>query len=175
MTEAPRIRAINGSHHHRIYVFVRAEGFYPLELPNDDTARRNAECNPGTLKVLNDKGHPVWPNDQDQDQDPADCEGEPAEVTWCQDRIWKHDLEYVRAGRSALERGKTESLLAVSSTDWMGELEAALGHAKRLREACGGRSDMLPWHLHQAVEALTAALRTQRHSSPIGELSCGAP
>lgn len=36
-----------------LYLFHRAEGWYPLELKNEDEARANAECNPGTLKVTN--------------------------------------------------------------------------------------------------------------------------
>jgi hypothetical protein len=36
-----------------IYIFHRADLFYPIELKNDDDARRNAECNPGTTKVEN--------------------------------------------------------------------------------------------------------------------------
>ena len=35
------------------YIFVRLEGFYPIELMDDAEAIRNAECNPGTVKVLN--------------------------------------------------------------------------------------------------------------------------
>ena len=46
-----------------VYLFHRADGFYPLELRNDDEARANAECNPGTLKVENAiTGAVVWPN-----------------------------------------------------------------------------------------------------------------
>jgi hypothetical protein len=45
-----------------IYVFERAEGWYPLELKDDADARRNAELNPGTLKVTTKRGRPVWPN-----------------------------------------------------------------------------------------------------------------
>lgn len=43
-----------------IYVFVREEGFYPLELANDEEARANAECNPGTLRVENLNGESAW-------------------------------------------------------------------------------------------------------------------
>lgn len=35
-----------------VYVFVRAEGFYPLELKDDASAKSNAAVNPGTLKVI---------------------------------------------------------------------------------------------------------------------------
>ena len=35
-----------------LYVFFRAEGFYPLELENDASAKSNAAINPGTLKVV---------------------------------------------------------------------------------------------------------------------------
>lgn len=34
-----------------IYIFHREEGWYPLELENDQEAITNALCNPGTLKV----------------------------------------------------------------------------------------------------------------------------
>lgn len=43
-----------------IYIFVRAEGFYPLVLHDDADARVNAECNPGTLRVEDAKGRIVW-------------------------------------------------------------------------------------------------------------------
>ncbi len=56
--------AARGSAKPDIYVFHRAEGFYVLELKDDVDAIRNAECNPGTLKVTTKSGDPVWPNDQ---------------------------------------------------------------------------------------------------------------
>lgn len=34
------------------YLFVRDEGFYPLELKDDADAIANAECNKGTRKVI---------------------------------------------------------------------------------------------------------------------------
>ncbi len=43
------------------YLFHRAEGFYPIELENHAIARKNAECNPGTLKVdVAGTGEIVW-------------------------------------------------------------------------------------------------------------------
>lgn len=46
-----------------IYTFHRENGFYPLELASDEEARANAECNPGTVKVVNEiTGETVWPN-----------------------------------------------------------------------------------------------------------------
>ena len=49
------------------YLFVRAEGFYPLELADDESARRNADLNPGTLRVENALTREVvWPNKKDQ-------------------------------------------------------------------------------------------------------------
>lgn len=44
----------------RIYVFFRDEGFYPIELRDDDDARDNAECNPGTIRVEDHSGRIVW-------------------------------------------------------------------------------------------------------------------
>lgn len=35
------------------YIFHRKDGWYPLQLESDFEARENAECNPGTLKVVN--------------------------------------------------------------------------------------------------------------------------
>jgi len=46
---------------HSLYTFHRAEGFYPLVLKDDDDAKVNAFCNPGTLKVVNElTGETVW-------------------------------------------------------------------------------------------------------------------
>lgn len=43
------------------YTFHRADGFYPITLQDDDDARANALCNPGTLKVVNElTGEIVW-------------------------------------------------------------------------------------------------------------------
>lgn len=36
------------------YTFHRKDGFYPLMLGSDDEARGNAECNPGTVRVVNE-------------------------------------------------------------------------------------------------------------------------
>lgn len=45
------------------YMFVRAEGFYFLDLGSDEEAKANAKCNPGTLKVINAiEGTTVWTN-----------------------------------------------------------------------------------------------------------------
>jgi hypothetical protein len=52
----------HGSTTPRLYVFVRAGGFYALELASDDDARKNAECNPGTIRVENQNGESVWSN-----------------------------------------------------------------------------------------------------------------
>lgn len=54
---------LGGSAKPEIYVFERAEGWYPLELKDDADAQRNAELNPGTLRVTTKSGRPVWPND----------------------------------------------------------------------------------------------------------------
>jgi hypothetical protein len=43
-----------------VYVFFREGMFYPITLRNDEDARRNAECNPGTLRVEDIDGNIVW-------------------------------------------------------------------------------------------------------------------
>lgn len=51
-------RAILGTN---IYIFHRAEGFYPIELPDDKTALDCVPLNPGTLKVENAvTGETIW-------------------------------------------------------------------------------------------------------------------
>jgi hypothetical protein len=44
----------------RIYIFFREGFFYPIGLRNDDDARKNALCNPGTTKVEDIDGRVVW-------------------------------------------------------------------------------------------------------------------
>lgn len=45
----------------RTFIFIRADGFYPLELP-EATVEDNAKCNPGTLRVQDAlTGEIVWP------------------------------------------------------------------------------------------------------------------
>lgn len=53
-----------------IYLFHRAEGFYPLDLGGDDEAMANAHCNPGTLKVTDSDGRVVFSADQQQEGAP---------------------------------------------------------------------------------------------------------
>lgn len=49
------------SEHLTPYAFIRADGFYPIDLRDDEDARKNAECNPGTLQVVNAiTGKIVW-------------------------------------------------------------------------------------------------------------------
>lgn len=44
-----------------VYTFHRADGFYPITLKSDERAVANAECNPGTLRVVNEiTGKTVW-------------------------------------------------------------------------------------------------------------------
>ena len=43
-----------------IYIFFRADGFYPIELKNDAAAKASAENNPGTLRVETPDGKIVW-------------------------------------------------------------------------------------------------------------------
>ena len=46
----------------RLFLFVRSDRFYPLELP-EYTVADNAECNPGTLRVEDaGTGKIVWQN-----------------------------------------------------------------------------------------------------------------
>jgi hypothetical protein len=48
----------------RLYAFFRAEGFYPIELPDTDAIAAHAECNPGTLKVVDVvTNNVVWEKD----------------------------------------------------------------------------------------------------------------
>lgn len=42
------------------YIFFRKEGWYSIELRDDDDAKRNAEFNPGTLRVEDIHGRVVW-------------------------------------------------------------------------------------------------------------------
>jgi hypothetical protein len=45
----------------REFVFYRADGWYLLAIPRD-TVRDNAECNTGTIKVIDTvTGEQVWP------------------------------------------------------------------------------------------------------------------
>ena len=43
-----------------LYIFFREGCFYPLECEDDNDARKNAQCNPGTLKVENLIGDKIW-------------------------------------------------------------------------------------------------------------------
>lgn len=44
-----------------VYLFVREGGFfYPIELNDDNDAKANAECNPGTMRVEDMEGRIVW-------------------------------------------------------------------------------------------------------------------
>ena len=59
-------RLLGANEGQSIYTFHRPidgrEFFYPIVLDDDDQARRNAECNPGTLKVVNEMTERVvWP------------------------------------------------------------------------------------------------------------------
>jgi len=53
-------RAAKAQGRGRLYTFHRAEGWYPLELEDDEDARKNAEFNPGTLRVEDMDGNVVW-------------------------------------------------------------------------------------------------------------------
>jgi len=44
----------------RVFIFIREDGFYPIELP-EGTVADNAECNTGTLRVEDAvSGKTVW-------------------------------------------------------------------------------------------------------------------
>ena len=54
----------------RLVIFVRENGFYPLELP-EATIEDNAKCNPGTLRVEDAlTGEILWQNDEMRDHQP---------------------------------------------------------------------------------------------------------
>lgn len=42
------------------YVFFRDGFFYPIGLTDDEDAKVNAECNPGTIRVERLNGDVVW-------------------------------------------------------------------------------------------------------------------
>ena len=57
------VRMFGGNEGQQVYTFHRSEGFYPLALNDDEQARANALCNPGTIKVVNEiTGAVVWPD-----------------------------------------------------------------------------------------------------------------
>lgn len=45
----------------RVFIFFRAEGWYPVELPSESHVLPNVQCNPGTIKVEDMDGNVVWP------------------------------------------------------------------------------------------------------------------
>lgn len=42
------------------YLFFRKDGFYPLEMRDDQDAKHNAEINPSTCRVETLDGRVVW-------------------------------------------------------------------------------------------------------------------
>lgn len=67
-----------------VYIFHRAEGFYLLELSDDAQAKANAECNPGTIKVVRidaDREEEVWTASPRCSSGPA--KPEPTELLPC--------------------------------------------------------------------------------------------
>lgn len=48
-----------------VVIFVREEGFYPLQLsglkPTAQEAAEHAACNPGTLRIEDMSGKVIWP------------------------------------------------------------------------------------------------------------------
>jgi len=44
----------------KTYLFFREDGFYPIELKDDEDAIKNAIHNKGTLRVEDLKGNIIW-------------------------------------------------------------------------------------------------------------------
>lgn len=44
----------------QVYIFFRAEGFYPVECRDDAEVLKHVELNPGTIKVEDTNGRIVW-------------------------------------------------------------------------------------------------------------------
>ena len=44
----------------RLVIFFRADGFYPLELPDTDDLSAHAGSNPGTLRIEDASGNVLW-------------------------------------------------------------------------------------------------------------------
>ena len=42
------------------YIFFRERGFYQIKLRDDAAAKKDAELNPGTIRVEDDEGRIVW-------------------------------------------------------------------------------------------------------------------
>lgn len=42
-------------------IFRRAEGFYVIELPEDDDLQAHVDLNPGTLRIEDVFGNQLWP------------------------------------------------------------------------------------------------------------------
>lgn len=51
--------------HGEVVVFIRAEGFYPIQLWGDKPAAveaaEHAALNPGTLRIEDTRGNVLWP------------------------------------------------------------------------------------------------------------------
>jgi len=43
-----------------VYIFFRKEGWYPVEYSDDESAKRGAEINHGTLKVEDTQGNVIF-------------------------------------------------------------------------------------------------------------------
>ena len=44
----------------RVYIFHRAEGWYPLTLPINDDLAAHAARNPGTVRIEDIDGNVLW-------------------------------------------------------------------------------------------------------------------
>jgi len=51
--------------HGETVIFIREEGFYPIQLwgdkPSAVEAAEHAACNPGTLRIEDMRGNVLWP------------------------------------------------------------------------------------------------------------------
>ena len=52
----------------KYYIFTREDGFYTLQLKNDEDVIANARCNHGTIKVEDLDGALIWTLSDEQDK-----------------------------------------------------------------------------------------------------------
>ena len=44
----------------KVVIFFRKEGFYPIEVREDEDLSKHAELNPGTLRIEDIDGNILW-------------------------------------------------------------------------------------------------------------------